>query len=48
MKSLLEKAAFEEILGRLDQLEEGMQPQWGRMSVGQMAWHCQIPLRVGI
>lgn len=48
MKSLLEKAALEEILGRLDQLEEGMQPQWGRMSVGQMAWHCQIPLRVGI
>lgn len=48
MKSLFEEEAFEEILGRLDRLEEGLQPQWGRMTVGQMAWHCQVPLKVGI
>ena len=48
MKSLFDDAAFEEILNRLDSLEEGMQPVWGRMTVGQMAWHCQVPLKVGI
>lgn len=48
MKSLFEKEVLEEILGRLDQLEDGMQPQWGKMSVGQMAWHCQVPLKVAI
>ncbi|TNF77486.1 MAG: DUF1569 domain-containing protein [Bacteroidetes bacterium] len=48
MKSLFEEAAFEEILSRLEKLDDGLQPQWGKMSVGQMAWHCQIPLKVGI
>ncbi len=48
MKSLFEEGTFGEILSRLDKLEEGLQPQWGKMSVGQMAWHCQIPLKVGI
>ena len=48
MKSLFEEGTFEEILTRLDKLGEGLQPQWGKMSVGQMAWHCQIPLKVGI
>ena len=48
MKSLFEEGTFEEILTRLDKLKEGLQPQWGKMSVGQMAWHCQIPLKVGI
>jgi hypothetical protein len=48
MKSLFEPHTCSEILSRLDQLEEGMPPRWGRMTVGQMAWHCQIPLKVGI
>lgn len=48
MKSLFEPAAFAEILERLSRLEEGMPPRWGKMSVGQMAWHCQVPLKVGI
>ncbi len=48
MKSLFEEKAFEEILARLDRLAENSQPEWGRMTVGQMVWHCQIPLKVGI
>ena len=48
MKSLFEPATYAEILDRLNTLEEGMKPQWGKMSVGQMVWHCEVPLKVGI
>lgn len=48
MKSLFDPQALEEILGRLDQLKDGQTPGWGRMTVGQMVWHCQVPLKVGI
>lgn len=48
MESLFDTAAYTQILDRLDKLEEGMTPLWGKMSVGQMAWHCQVPLRLGI
>lgn len=48
MKSLFETATCAETLERLDNLKEGMTPAWGKMSVGQMVWHCQVPLRVGI
>lgn len=48
MKSLFEPATCTEILDRLNSLEEGIKPQWGKMSVGQMVWHCQVPLKVGI
>ncbi len=48
MKSLFEESAYKEILSRLDQLTEDSQRQWGKMSVGQMAWHCQVPLKVAV
>lgn len=48
MKSLFETDARTEILERLARLQEGMTPKWGKMSVGQMVWHCQVPLKVGI
>ena len=48
MKSLFESATYAEILERVNALEEGMKPQWGKMTVGQMVWHCQVPLKVGI
>ncbi len=48
MKSLLEESGYQEILERLQKLNENTKPQWGRMSVGQMAWHCQLPLKVAI
>jgi len=48
MKSLLETEVHEEILTRIDTLEEKSQGQWGKMSVGQMVWHCQYPLKLAI
>lgn len=48
MESLLETAVAAQILDRLTKLEEGMKPKWGKMSVGQMVWHCQVPLRYAI
>ena len=48
MKSLFESATYAEILERVNALEEGIKPQWGKMTVGQMVWHCQVPLKVGI
>ncbi|WP_088341518.1 DUF1569 domain-containing protein [Robiginitalea sediminis] len=48
MKNLFEPTACEEILQRLEKLDAGSQPQWGRMTAGQMVWHCQIPLKVAI
>ena len=48
MKSLFEESVYNEVLNRLDQLTENSQRQWGKMSVGQMAWHCQVPLKVAV
>jgi hypothetical protein len=48
MKSLLETEVYEEIIARIDALEEKSQGSWGKMSVGQMVWHCQYPLKLAI
>ena len=48
MRSLFDQDAMEDILSRLDHLEENTKADWGKMSVGQMAWHCQIPLKVAL
>lgn len=48
MKSLFEEVTLAEVHRRMAMLEEDLQPKWGRMTVGQMVWHCQIPLKIGI
>lgn len=48
MKSLFDPDAHREIKSRLEQLRADDQPAWGRMSAGQMVWHCQFPLKVAI
>jgi hypothetical protein len=48
MKSLFDKEVCQEIEDRLANLRPDMHPKWGKMTVGQMAWHCQVPLRVAI
>ncbi len=48
MKSLFEQAHYEEILSRIDNLKESNVGEWGKMNVGQMVWHCQVPLKVAI
>lgn len=48
MKSLFDATTFQNTLDRLDQLNETAQGQWGKMTVAQMLWHCQIPLRLAV
>jgi len=46
MKSLFDNNAFNEIQTRIHTLSETSEKQWGKMTVGQMAHHCQLPLNV--
>ena len=46
MKSLFTSETHSEIISRLDKLDENAQANWGKMSIGQMAWHCQGPLNI--
>jgi len=46
MKSLFESDAHQEIINRIDKLNENSTANWGKMTVGQMAHHCQYPLNI--
>lgn len=46
MKSLFEAEGYDEIRTRLKELKEDSPRQWGKMTPGQMAHHCQAPLNV--
>ncbi len=48
MKSLFEEEAFQEIQRRVGELKSTQISLWGKMNVGQMVWHCQVPLKVAI
>jgi len=48
MKSLFEAEAYQEIMDRINTLTPESQRKWGKMSVGQMAWHCQFPLKIAV
>ncbi len=48
MKSLFEKKAYEELLQRLENINSDSERLWGKMSPGQMAWHCQFPLKIAV
>ena len=48
MKSIFDLQTKNELLQRMAQLSENSQPKWGKMTVGQMLWHCQFPLKIGI
>ena len=48
MKSLFDTHAYEEIKGRLAQLNANSKRQWGKMTAGQMAFHCQFPLKLAL
>ena len=48
MKSIFEEAAYNELIERIEKLNENSQRGWGKMSVGQMTWHCQYPLQLTI
>ena len=48
MKSIFEKEVYQELIERFYNLNENSTPLWGKMTVGQMMWHCQFPLKIGI
>lgn len=48
MKSIFEETTYREILHRIDSLDENSARQWGKMTVGQMVWHCQFPFIIAI
>ena len=48
MKSVFDKEAYDELVTRIQSLKSDSVRQWGKMSIGQMVWHCQIPLRLAV
>ena len=44
MKNLFETSIQEEVVSRLQKLDEFAQPQWGKMTIGQMCVHCAAVL----
>lgn len=46
MKSLFNDEVLLEIEQRLQNLSSDKTPVWGKMTVGQMLWHCQGPLNI--
>ncbi|MEO2204835.1 DUF1569 domain-containing protein [Paenibacillus pabuli] len=40
MNTIFDLSAAKEILGRIDQLNQDVQPGWGRMDAAQMLAHC--------
>ena len=48
MKSIFDEETYQEVLDRLNALKPESQRQWGKMTVSQMLWHCQIFIRLAI
>lgn len=42
MKNIFTKEVTNEVIGRINKLDKNTQPQWGKMSVGQMLAHCNV------
>lgn len=48
MKSIFDEKTYQEVLDRLNALSPESERQWGKMTVSQMLWHCQIFVRQAI
>lgn len=48
MQSLFDASVADKILDRIEKLQPGTQPLWGKMTVSKMLAHCQVPLRVAL
>jgi hypothetical protein len=48
MKSIFDDTTKNEVIDRIALLNEKSEGKWGKMTVGQMAWHCQYPLKLAI
>jgi hypothetical protein len=48
MNDLFDPTAYREIIARIDSLNAGSQPLWGKMNVAQMLSHLQAPVVIGL
>jgi Protein of unknown function (DUF1569) len=48
MQNIFNPADAQQLLQRIDQLQDGVQGQWGKMTVSQMLLHCQQPVKVSL
>jgi len=48
MKSLFDSRTVDEVMDRIELLNESSKGLWGKMKVGQMLFHCQFPLRLAL
>ena len=48
MKSIFDEKVYNEIVSRVNNLNANSKGQWGKMTIAQTVWHCQIPLKVVI
>ncbi|MBV7270308.1 DUF1569 domain-containing protein [Winogradskyella luteola] len=46
MKSIFEEDTYKTIKSRFNNLNENSTAEWGKMTVGQMVWHCQGPFNI--
>ncbi|NRR91644.1 DUF1569 domain-containing protein [Winogradskyella undariae] len=46
MKSIFEESGYNDIKTRIETLNKDSKSQWGKMNIGQMAWHCQGPFNI--
>jgi len=46
MRNILNEVVYNDVRNRINKLDEASKAKWGKMSVGQMAWHCQGPLNI--
>ena len=46
MKSFFEEGVYDELSSRLNNLNKDTVATWGKMNVGQMLHHCQMPLNI--
>jgi hypothetical protein len=42
LPNIFTREVSDQIIGRINQLNAGSQPKWGKMSVGQMMAHCNV------
>jgi hypothetical protein len=48
MKSIFTAEAHNEIINRLEKLDEQAKAKWGKMTASQMLAHCNFPLQVAL
>jgi hypothetical protein len=46
MQSFFEEGVYDELSSRLNKLNKDTSAIWGKMNVGQMLYHCQMPLNI--